>query len=165
MLDKIRFTTPDQCPHILIDMDEVVCDTLPPIMAHLNAVGGTNVSAEEITNYDFTNFFKVTHDDIHDMFVNHNILETVKPFPGACEALRELKALGYKIHIITARAWHPQAVAITMDWLDKHGGVYDSVSVSYGGKQEKSEVYKTVASEFAYIVDDGMHNILDAFQS
>lgn len=165
MLDKFKIISPEECPHVLVDMDEVMCDTLPPILAQLNAIDNTSITEDEIVNYDFTNFFNVTHDQIHDIFVNTNILETVAPFPGACEALRELKAMGYKIHIITARAWHPDGVKMTMEWLDKHGGVYDSVSVSYGGRQEKSEVYRTVASEFAYLVDDGMHNIFDACQS
>jgi 5'(3')-deoxyribonucleotidase len=164
-IKSIRFIGPNECPHIIIDMDEVVADTLPPIMEKLNAIDGTNVPDEAITNYDFTNFFNVTHDGIHKLFLEHNILENLEPLPGAIDALQRIRKLGYKIHIVTARAWHPQAVAITMEWLDRYGGIYDSVSVSMGRAQTKSDVYKYVSDRFAYIVDDGLHNITDAIDS
>ncbi|MFY0656289.1 MAG: hypothetical protein JXR12_06035 [Neptunomonas phycophila] len=161
----IRFVGPEECPHLIIDMDEVVADTLPPILAQLNALEGTSVPEEDITNYDFTNFFNTTHEQIHDIFRDHNILETVEPLSGAIDALIKLRKLGYKIHIVTARAWHPNGMHMTMDWLEKHGAPYDSVSVSMGQTQTKSEVYKYVSDRFAYIVDDGLHNITDAIDS
>lgn len=164
-IKHIRFIPPEECNHIIIDMDEVVADTLPPIVDHLNVLCNTSVCSTEITNYDFTNFFDITQDILHGVFVDNNIIENVVPLEDAIEALHRIRKLGYKIHIVTARGWHKDGVHITMDWLDTHGGIYDSVTVMDGRFQSKSEAYQKVSDRFAYIVDDGLHNIDDAVHS
>ncbi len=162
---SIEFISPEECPNIIIDMDEVVADTLPPILHHLNQIDRTNVKHTEITDYDFTKFFNTTQQHIQQLFHDNNILGTVEPLDGAIDALHRIKAMGYKIHIVTARAWHPYGSVLTMDWLERHRAPYNSISVSMGGDQPKSDVYKFIADRFAYIVDDGLHNITDAIES
>ena len=65
----------------------------------------------------------------------------VAPLPGAAERLRELRAAGYYVIIITARNMQTcqsnlgrvmkNVGKITLDWLERHGIEYDEI---YFGK-------------------------------
>ncbi len=48
-----------------------------------------------------------------------------KPLPGACEALRKLRAAGHTVVIYTARGWGEYRV--TKHWLDTHEFEYDGL--------------------------------------
>jgi carbamoyl-phosphate synthase large subunit len=48
-----------------------------------------------------------------------------QPLPGAIDALRLLKANGNTIILWTGRGW--EQYAVTKDWLDRHGCVYDQI--------------------------------------
>jgi len=71
----------------------------------------------------------------------------LKPLPGAVEKLRELKAAGHYIIILTARHMRTcnsniglvtkRIGKLTLDWLDKHGFEYDEI---FFGKPN-AEVY------------------------
>ena len=48
-----------------------------------------------------------------------------QPLPGAKQALQTLRAAGHQIVIYTARSW--SELAMTKDWLDRHGMPYDGL--------------------------------------
>ena len=77
----------------------------------------------------------------------HESYTDLKPLPGAVERIRELRAAGHYIIIVTARNMATceanlgkvmkNVGKITLDWLEKHGVEYDEI---YFGKPN-AEVY------------------------
>ena len=77
----------------------------------------------------------------------HESYSDLEPLPGAVEQIRELRAAGHYIIIVTARNMATceanlgkvmkNVGKITLDWLEKHGVEYDEI---YFGKPN-AEVY------------------------
>ncbi len=111
-----------------IDIDGVVADSQPVIIEKLNRHFGSNYTREDFINFKPREMFGLTR-DAFDRFIMARELEIileVVPVPGAAETIRELGE-NHKIHLISART--PAYAGQTAEWLDRHGIVYDGLSL------------------------------------
>lgn len=67
-----------------------------------------------------------------------NLLASVSPRPHAVEAMKNFKACGHRIVIVTARdnIWHKDAYKLSYDWLKHNDIIYDDLIV---GKIDKTQ--------------------------
>ncbi len=133
-----------------VDLDGVVADFiqgLKPI-----AADWLGVSEHELTD-DVSYGFKEWklggvrgYNDLHRYAVKERrLFETLPPIPGAAAALRRLSRSGVRIRIITHRLYiewfHRQAVAQTVEWLERHGVPYWDLCFMAKKSSVEADVY------------------------
>lgn len=84
------------------------------------------------------------------------MLQSCQPEKEAAETVTRLKEAGYNIAIITARGYHPEAYAVTQEWLRQHGIPVDRLEIVGAGKS-KSAVIESIPNLTAYIDDHLAH--------
>lgn len=52
------------------------------------------------------------------------------PHAGTADALRRLKAAGHTLHVVTHRTYGTRSVQNTMEWLQRHGIPFDTITFS-----------------------------------
>lgn len=73
---------------------------------------------EELATFEWPRATSETEALCRELSADPAFMERLAPMPGAIEALRTLRALGYRLHVITAR---PECVReATWRWLERH---------------------------------------------
>jgi uncharacterized HAD superfamily protein len=111
-----------EIPHIVIDIDEVLADTMASLNAFHNRVYGTNYTSEDYASYRFWELWGCTEEECFTRitaFLDSPEWQNIQPFPGAQAAIQSLQ--GYaKLTALTSRRAHLQER--TQAWLDQHFG-------------------------------------------
>jgi len=104
------------------DMDEVLANLRDVLCERLSPVFGVEADWRAWTDYSvlYRHFTREPQPFI-DAMVSERVIEHCAPEPHAGEALADLAARGYRNVIVTARAWHPAAEAVSWEWLERHG--------------------------------------------
>lgn len=105
----------------------------------------------EPTHWNFYEDWDLDHDTFQEWLIEasetHTVFATQKPFEGVVEAWAQLRAMGVKIHILTAR---PQSAwAQTAEWLTTHNLHVDSLHFG----PSKAFLSK-IAKDKAILIDD-----------
>jgi hypothetical protein len=101
------------------DVDDVLVESAPLFQASLDKWSGLCVPCETWEHNAFHLFYGVASDDAERMaelrllWQRDRVLERSPLSEGAAQALDEVHNMGLKIGLITARAWHPDGLAIT----------------------------------------------------
>lgn len=117
--ERLRNTLRRSSKVVCVDLDDVVCD-LTPWTTRLAELRGTAPMNERTLTLV---------ESYKDEFYRHGKFMTLKPITGAAAALREFKAQGFHIIIITARPqWqYPRLYADTLQWLARHSIPHDLI--------------------------------------
>ncbi len=146
-------------------MDEVVARLSPGLQIALDSYSGTIKPWIDWHDFDLSiQYPTVTFDTVAQLIIDSKLLEHAPPIPSALEGMHQLNSMGFDLHVITARGFHPIAHEITETWLHNHDVSFTSLTVVDHG-QPKSAAYTKIASNFAYMFDDNADNIRDAEQS
>lgn len=89
--------------------------------------------------------------------IEDEILENAPIEPGALDAVRKIRAMGYRTAVITARSYHPHGRRVTLDWLNRHGFEMDEVCL-VEVRESKVERVRALGPMVAYI-DDHAKNL------
>ncbi|WAX21767.1 hypothetical protein [Stenotrophomonas phage RAS14] len=150
-------------PAIILDLD----DTLGNIKERLQNIYRKKTGRTDIHYRDWKDFGSVHYDfsfdDLTQFFIEDNTLRLMRPHAGTIETTARLKSLGYDIHIVTARGWHPDAQAITEAWLTENNITFDQVHIVPFG-QCKEELTRTIPN-IAFFVDDRIDHCLAMHKS
>lgn len=114
---------------ILFDVDGVIRDIIPPILAIYKREydSGSNYKRDDITEHSIEKFMPGLRGcDMKDFFVKHatEIFGTSKVTPYAKETMLKL-IRDYNLHIVTNQ--FRGAEGVTVDWLQKNDIPYDSL--------------------------------------
>lgn len=123
---------------ILVDMDSIVCDTLPHWLWHLNhrhsrpkgppgadqvpAVLNRPVKISDITEWDMGKCFPLTAlkpEEIFGILQNDDFVDTIPMMAGADVALKQLMDDGHEVYLVTARHG-ATSMPGTRRWVQKH---------------------------------------------
>ena len=87
---------------IACDIDNVICNLQEVVINIFNKKFGSHYILEDFTEYDIMNVMP-TQDAIvmREMYGMSGLYESVKPIPGAQEALEKLINLGHQIYLVT----------------------------------------------------------------
>jgi len=87
---------------ILVDMDDTIENLTEAWVSWANRRYGTAVSADDIRSWDPSEAFPgVSHEQIYAILQEEALYATLKPLPGAVEALRSLVEAGHRVYILT----------------------------------------------------------------
>lgn len=149
---------------IILDLDDVTVNMGEVLTPAMNDYTGLNKCMSTWHTYNITDHYPmVDQRKFADIVVNYNLFERAQPFDGAIAATHRLKQLGYDIHVVTSRGFHPDALNLTHTWLQEHGAAFDELHIVPDGAT-KSSVYGKIG-KFDFIVDDHIGNIYDAIDS
>lgn len=159
-----NFLPKTQTKKIILDLDDVTINMGEVLTPAMNDYTGMNLCMSMWHTYNITDHYPmVDQRKFADIVVNYNLFERAQPFEGAIEATHRLKRLGYDIHVVTSRGFHPDALNLTQSWLSEHDAAFDDLHIVPDGAT-KSSVYGKVGN-FDFIVDDHVGNIYDAIDS
>lgn len=138
---------------LLVDMDDVIECLVPAWAEYINSKYKTNVSAEEITDWDICKAFPgLTPAQVFEGPSSDEFWKTVKPMPGAVDGLKTLMNEGFDIFIVTA-TWYG-SLAAKMDYvLFKYFPFikWNHVIITSNKQMIKGDI----------LIDDGPHNLVE----
>lgn len=149
-------TSRSQQPAIVLDLDDVLANLRQSLYRVLSRSTGIDRHWTDWPHYDLCEHFAIDKPTLEALLIHEQTLETCEPEPGAAEATGALAELGFELAIITARAWHPHAEAITHSWLRTHGIRYHRLRVVPLGGNKLEALPQT---EVVLAVDDHPNNI------
>jgi len=114
---------------IIFDLDDVLANLRESLYQTLTRVTGIDLHWRHWQHYDLRQHYSTIAERLDEVLVHGRTLEACHPEPGAVAVTRALHELGYELAIVTARGWHPQAEAITREWLHHHHITYDHLTV------------------------------------
>lgn len=153
---------PDQV--IVFDMDDCLSFSRPQFAAALNAATGKDIPWEDWTeSYDLTKTYGLDAKGLLDVWAAANCFQNAVPEDGARDILDFCKSQGFKIVILTARGWHPEAAEITAQWMQDHGLYYDEIIISGYGKTKRDAIAELQArgDRVLIFVDDHLDHLKD----
>lgn len=135
---------------ILVDMDDVLEQLLDAMIRYNNSHYGSRTTMEDVREWDLTKAFPtLTREQAYSSEYDKEFWKTVKPMPGADEALHTLLARGHEIYVVTASIY--QTIAEKLD----------NVLFRYFPYIDESHVIITSRKQMIrgdILVDDGPHN-------
>ena len=88
---------------ILVDMDDTIEQLLQAWVQGLNEKFDRHVDYEDIMSWDVDDAYPgLTHEQVLSVPMEPGFWKTVKPVPGAAEALQRLMDAGHEVYIVTA---------------------------------------------------------------
>ena len=135
---------------ILVDMDDVLEQLLDAMIRYNNARYGSCTTLEDVREWDLTKAFPtLTPEQAYSSEFDKSFWKSVKPMPGADEALRTLLARGHEIYVVTASIY--QTIPEKLD----------DVLFRYFPYIDEAHVIITSRKQMIrgdILVDDGPHN-------
>ena len=152
-----------QTKTIYIDMDDVICQTVPYCLKIIDREFGKAVPFERLSTFDLGSACALQPDELAELFriVHHpDELIRLEPVEGAVAALRQWIAAGYDITIVTGRP--PATYDASLEWLARHRVPYQSFMVvdKYGRFETASTIGITLEQlaerQFCWAVEDSL---------
>jgi len=138
-----------------VDIDGVVADTFPLLVAELNSYFRVAVKISDIHQYDLDKFYHVTRMELERFYRDRGelLIECPPPVKGAAAHLRKL-ARSHEIFLISARLeeWRKK----TELWLQKHGIIYHHLFLA--GSHDKRDACRYFKVDL--FIDDRLENTL-----
>lgn len=137
---------------ILVDMDDTIEQLLVAWVNVANARFGTNVTCEDVTDWDVSRAFPgVSHDEIYGIISEDDFWKNVEPVPGAAEALKRFIDRGHEVYVVTVTP-HEQVKSKMENVLFKYFPFIDWSHVIITSKKQllKADI----------LIDDGFHNLV-----
>lgn len=137
---------------ILVDVDDVIENLCPCWCRWLNEHYGTNVTAEEITDWDINKFFpELTREQIFEPLLKEDFWKNVTPKLDAIKYLKLLLEEGYRIFLCTAsdyRTIKPKYENIIQRYFPYID--WNHIIICSAKQLIKADI----------LVDDGVHNLI-----
>lgn len=137
---------------ILIDMDDTIELLLEAWVDAVNEKYGYNSSCEDVICWDVTAAFPgLTREQVYSVIGEHDFWKTVKPMPGAPEAVKRFIDAGHKVYIVTASG-HDQVHSKMENVLFKYFPylTFNDVIITTHKQLIKADI----------LIDDGFHNLI-----
>lgn len=136
---------------VLVDMDDTIESLLIAWVERLNRTFGTEVSPDEVTEWDIAKSFPtLTREQVYSPLLCDDFWYSVMPINGASDALQQLIADGHRVLIVTTSAY--QTLRTKMD----------VVLFGYFPFLSWSDVIITSHKQLVegdVLIDDGVHNL------
>lgn len=160
----IRFMSSEKAPWLWFDVDDVLVDSAPVFQASMDRWSGITVPWETWHHNHFHQFYGVRDDDqdtiarMKQVWRDDQVLERSPLRPGVADTLKHLHDQGFSLGLLTARAWHPDGVAITQAMVDGHQlPVNQIISMEYAAT--KADFLKASGTRVVGFVDDTIRHI------
>ncbi len=136
---------------ILVDMDDTIEQLLQAWVEGVNREYRCNVKYEDVAEWDVSAAFPgLTREQVYAIPMRQGFWKTVKPFPGAADALRRLVDAGHELLIVTATQFESVPEKIN-GFLFEHFPFLrpDQVIITSKKQRIRGDI----------LIDDGVHNL------
>lgn len=136
---------------ILVDMDDTIEQLLDAWVCGVNARYGYSTAYDDVHSWDVSQAFPgLTREQVYDIPMQPGFWKTVKPMPGAAEALTRFMEAGHEVFIVTATPFESVPEKMT-DVLFRYFPflTWDQVIVTTRKQMIRGDV----------MIDDGPHNL------
>ena len=136
---------------ILVDMDDTIEQLLQAWVQGLNEKFDRHVDYEDIMSWDVDDAYPgLTHEQVLSVPMEPGFWKTVKPVPGAAEALQRLMDAGHEVYIVTATLLENIPEKMN-DLLFKYFPFlsWNQVIITHEKQMIRGDV----------LIDDGVHNL------
>jgi len=147
-----------QKPWLVFDMDDVLVDLSTHIEKHLNTRTGKNISKTDWYTFNLGEIYDIDSDSLYDMFFETSMLETTKMTKSIADTLIKAKTY-YKVGILTARGWHPDAYNITQNMLLECDVVVDKLHIVAHHEKKEDAITQHFQGHIAGFVDDNIAHV------
>lgn len=106
---------------IVLDLDDVIANLRESLYRVLHRATGIDRHWRDWQHYNLCQHFALAKPVLERILIQEQALENCQPEPDAAAATAMLAGLDFELIIVTARAWHPHAEALTHRWLAEHG--------------------------------------------
>jgi uncharacterized HAD superfamily protein len=106
---------------IYVDLDDVLSETIEPLIALLDEHFGRSVSLEQVRDFDLTRSFGLEPEELDELLQRAHEPEQLASFvpkPGAAQTLAAWTRRGHGVSIMTGRP--PKTAAASRQWLRRH---------------------------------------------
>lgn len=137
---------------ILIDMDDTIEYLLADWLKWLNDWYGTNVTEDDVRDYDLTKAFpSLEPAQVYSPLMFHDLWANLKPVPGARYAIERMQNDGHDIYIVTSSNFQTINTKITCV-LNRYFPTIDNDHVIIARKKQmiRGDV----------MIDDAPHNLI-----
>ncbi len=138
----------DSAAVALIDIDDILADSVPTYLQHINKEMGQSYRPQDMAIYDFTAGLGIPYELVMRTTANPSVLSELTVMPYALAGLLRLRELGFRLHLLTSRKETVRSV--TQAWLDRHGLPYDELIMG----QNKGNVARTYRPSFTIAFED-----------
>ena len=156
---------------LCFDLDDTICDTSTVILEQAGRFNKEEFNIHEPLHahdncsdfLEFLNAFGWGEEQIESFFDKNYpaFLEEVVPKVGVVDTIHKLHLSGWKIHIVTSRREiNGRVYLMTEKWLQKHGVIFDSLTIE---AINKIPILKDKETDFFF--DDSIKNCIHASQS
>ncbi len=111
---------PHPKPYVVFDLDDVLANLRERMMSMLTERTGRNIHWSQWRDSELSGLYRTSDEEIMHWVQEDEVLEAATLEPHAKDAVDKAKAAGFRTAVITARAWHPRAEALTEEWLWRH---------------------------------------------
>ena len=144
---------------IVLDCDDVLANARIPFAEVISNKTNRFVHFSEWNRWEAcVENHNITFDDIIPQILLTKVLEKLEPEVGAAIVTNMFKLLGYRIVVVSARGFHPNAYNVTHNWLNKHNITFDELIIT-PQNGNKAEVISKLG-EVELFVDDNIRNVL-----
>ena len=98
---------------IILDLDEVVCDMMNPLITTHNDRFNSDITIDDITSWDLPI-------DMVEIFTESAFFPNLPPIPGAIDGVKKLLEWGHDIVIATNHSDNNYIAADKVLWLQEH---------------------------------------------
>ncbi len=143
-------------PFIVFDLDDTLANLRHHIHEAMTLSTGRHIPIEAWSDYSIYEKFGVTYDQFLDIIKTHQCLEKCHPEAFVHHVIQSLRDEGYRIGVMTARGWHPEGYAITLQWFELHGIHVDKLAVVCHAPKGHS-IHEHFSNVAAFIDDHPKH--------
>lgn len=146
---------------VVFDVDDVICNFRESLYQSLKK-RGINIPWQEWSHYNHVKMFNFNDEkELHLHMAQHSVLENSLVEKEALSVMLSLKQKGYKIGLLTARAWHTEGQLITQAFIEKYNLPIDKLVISGQHMDRKSAHIDKFQGVVEYYIDDSIHHIQD----
>jgi uncharacterized HAD superfamily protein len=147
---------------IYLDLDDVLAETTPRIVACLNRLFAREVRFEDLSGFDLGDAFRLdAHERARAMQAVHEVdfLDSLPVAAGVRPLLDTWAARGYHLAVLTGRP--PSTRPVSQRWLERHGVPHHSLHTvdkygRYAGEPADTSLEALTALPFALAIEDSL---------
>ena len=144
------------------DIDDVISDFWQAAIPIFNKKYGVCAIKSDFVKFESMNtIYEINDYEFHETIIDSGVLEIMKPYPGVPEIMQKIAEQGHAITLITSRGYHPNAKALTLDFLKSNNIPFNSLYIKEDGKTKADYI----SHEIDYFVDDLPKNLHDVKNS
>lgn len=148
--------TPLNRKTFVFDLDDTVVNYFA--QQHIAIQEHYGLDSSTFTTRETHNYLGITIGQWLKKIAEFRILEEAPPKVGAIELLTRLYSEGHSIYFVTCRGFHPRAVDVTLDWLNKYIPNYKHTVYAIQLHEHKADVIRKYITRVDYFFDDTLHH-------